>query len=747
MILESGAKAKTVKKYLGKDWIVQACGGHVEDLPSKGSKDSSKSMWESTVDELPDPPWGWTTGAKKKITEMIKKAKLSNVEEIFIATDPDREGEFIAWRLSEIFSKRGFKNQQRVTFNEITENSVIKSLSEARKIDYALVDSAKVRRFMDRLVGFECSRFSRSWQLASMGRVQTPTLGFIVEREIERDNHVPISYHSVNLDSGDINFKVRFHDKEEDGAWVDEKGKHYPDRTYDLELADRSVENLVKNNNIEIQSIKNGKNARKPKPPFTTDTLLQTASSTRGWSVSRTSNVAGALYNSGHVTYIRTDSTRTNQEARDTAKKYIKNQFGDEYLGVGALGADAKKGSKNVQDAHEAIRPTRPEIKELLDEKEEANTLYRLIWSRFTASQMSDSIRETRSIMAKTNNFEKSITGMASWRIHPGWEIVYSEYQSNIKTKPPEYPLLEGSIWELDIKKDNPDLVSDQTKPPRRFSESSIVQQMKKAGIGRPSTYVSTIQTLNKRKYVENISGSLKPTEAGTIMWSEVVPFYNEQEDKKGLFDTKFTAKMEMDLDGIENSSKSAPEVWHQFVKNFKELNESAKTNKRSIPSKKQIQLLNDLITNMNELERNDALKGKVISELTGEEMRNTLDELIEKGGTFPPSDKQIGLIIKLTDKLNLQLEKVLKDGGAKDLESLTGGREGTASTIIGKLIGMDGESPATEPQVKAINTMSERLGIKIEDAMSIVKATTIDEINKKDASDLIGKMKKMKKR
>ena len=147
---------------------------------------------------------------------------------------------------------------------------------------------------------------------------------------------------------------------------------------------------------------------------------------------------------------------------------------------------------------------------------------------------MSDSIRETRSIMAKTNNFEKSITGMASWRIHPGWEIVYSEYQSNIKTKPPEYPLLEGSIWELDIKKDNPDLVSDQTKPPRRFSESSIVQQMKKAGIGRPSTYVSTIQTLNKRKYVENISGSLKPTEAGTIMWSEVVPFYNEQEDKKG---------------------------------------------------------------------------------------------------------------------------------------------------------------------------------------------------------------------
>ncbi|MBT5613543.1 MAG: type I DNA topoisomerase, partial [Euryarchaeota archaeon] len=153
MILESGAKANTVKKYLGKEWIVQACGGHVEDLPSKGSKDSSKSMWESDLDTLPEPPWSWTIGAKKKITEMIKHAKSSNVNEIYIATDPDREGEFIAWRLSEIFIKKGFSNQKRVTFNEITEESVIKSLSDAREIDYSLVDSAKVRRFMDRLVG------------------------------------------------------------------------------------------------------------------------------------------------------------------------------------------------------------------------------------------------------------------------------------------------------------------------------------------------------------------------------------------------------------------------------------------------------------------------------------------------------------------------------------------------------------------------------------------------------------------
>jgi len=195
MILESGAKAKTVKKYLGKGWIVQACGGHVQDLPSKGSKDLQSQCGILKEMFCLNHHGGWTSGAQKKITDLVKKAKSSNVEEVYIATDPDREGEFIAWRLSIIFAK--FPSQKRVTFNEITESSVQKAIDEAREIDTALVDSAKVRRFMDRLVGFECSRFSRSWRLASMGRVQTPTLGFIIERELLREKHVPIVYNSV----------------------------------------------------------------------------------------------------------------------------------------------------------------------------------------------------------------------------------------------------------------------------------------------------------------------------------------------------------------------------------------------------------------------------------------------------------------------------------------------------------------------------------------------------------------------
>ena len=744
MILESGAKAKTVKKYLGKGWIVQACGGHVQDLPSKGSKGSSKSMWDSERNVLPDPPWGWTSGAQKKITDLVKKAKSSKVDEVFIATDPDREGEFIAWRLSMIFAK--FPSQKRVTFNEITEKSVKHAIENARDIDTALVDSAKVRRFMDRLVGFECSRFSRSWKLASMGRVQTPTLGFIVEREILRDQHVPISYYSVNFDSNDVNFKIRFHEKDDPEAWLDDAGKHFPDRTFNEELARDAISKLNINKTIKIQSVKEGKNKRSPKPPFTTDTMLQSASSNLGWSVARTSSVAGELYNSGHVTYIRTDSTRTNEDARKTIKDFIKEKYGENHLGPGALGADAKKGSSNVQDAHEAIRPTRPEVPQLSDVKDDQQLLYQLIWSRFAGSQMSNSIRETRSIQATTDNLDKKITGTASWRIHPGWEAVYGLYHKEVKLEPPESKLTNGSIWELEFGDESPKLIDDETKPPRRFSESSIVQEMKKEGIGRPSTYVSTIQTLNKRKYVENNSGALIPTDAGRTMWLEVVPFYNEQ-NENGLFAAQFTAKMEADLDTIENDTQSAPKVWHDFVDVFKEMNDVAKTKKRSIPSKRQIELLNNLVKNMSDDDVFKSLQGKKPEELTGEEMRLTLDKIIQEGGDFPASDKQMKLIIKLADQLGHNLEEICKMSETDDINKLTGGKDGTASNLIDILIKQSQLLPASEPQVKLVNKLAVREEVPLSDILSIADIVSIDEMTKQDASKIIDTiMKKNKK-
>ncbi|MBC64543.1 MAG: DNA topoisomerase 1 [Euryarchaeota archaeon] len=745
MILESGAKAKTVKKYLGKGWIVQACGGHVQDLPSKGSKGSSKSMWESEKGTLPEPPWGWTPGAEKKIKDMIKKAKKANVDEIYIATDPDREGEFIAWRLSIIFSD--FDSQKRVTFNEITEKSVNEAINEARDIDTALVNSAKVRRFMDRLVGFECSRFSRTWKLASMGRVQTPTLGFIVERELLREKHVPINYHSVNFKIDNVNFKIRFHEKNDSEAWLDDDGKHFPDRTFDEKLANQSIEILNKNKNIEIVSVKEGKSSRSPKPPFTTDTMLQAASSTLGWSVSKTSSIAGELYNLGHVTYIRTDSTRTNEDAREIVKKLIKDKYGEKFLGKGVLGPDAKKGTNNVQDAHEAIRPTRPEVAQLTEDlNQDLKTLYKLIWARFAASQMSNSIRETRRIEAKTENFNKKITGTASWRTHPGWEVVFNDYQKDIIETPPNNNLEKGAKWGIICNNENPQLVSDETKPPRRYSESSIVQQMKKVGIGRPSTYVSTIQTLNKRKYVENNSGSLIPTDSGRTMWLEVVPFFNEQESR-GLFNTDFTAKMESNLDTIEDSSQSAPKIWHDFVEKFVIINENAKTKKRSTPSKRQIELLNNLMKNMNENELANYLKGKKPNELTGDEMRETLDLIIKEGGDFPASEKQMNLIIKLSDQLGYKLEDICKIVSIDDINDLTGGKDGTASKVIDQLINESQLLPATESQVKLINKIATREELPLSDILSIADIVSIEELTKKDASKIIDTvMKKNKK-
>ncbi len=745
MILESGAKAKTVKKYLGKGWIVQACGGHVQDLPSKGSKGSSKSMWESEKGTLPEPPWGWTPGAEKKIKDMIKKAKKANVDEIYIATDPDREGEFIAWRLSIIFSD--FDSQKRVTFNEITEKSVNEAINEARDIDTALVNSAKVRRFMDRLVGFECSRFSRTWKLASMGRVQTPTLGFIVERELLREKHVPINYHSVNFKIDNVNFKIRFHEKNDSEAWLDDDGKHFPDRTFDEKLANQSIEILNKNKNIEIVSVKEGKSSRSPKPPFTTDTMLQAASSTLGWSVSKTSSIAGELYNLGHVTYIRTDSTRTNEDAREIVKKLIKDKYGEKFLGKGVLGPDAKKGTNNVQDAHEAIRPTRPEVAQLTEDlNQDLKTLYKLIWARFAASQMSNSIRETRRIEAKTENFNKKITGTASWRTHPGWEVVFNDYQKDIIETPPSNNLEKGAKWGIICNNENPQLVSDETKPPRRYSESSIVQQMKKVGIGRPSTYVSTIQTLNKRKYVENNSGSLIPTDSGRTMWLEVVPFFNEQESR-GLFNTDFTAKMESNLDTIEDSSQSAPKIWHDFVEKFVIINENAKTKKRSTPSKRQIELLNNLMKNMNENELANYLKGRKPNELTGDEMRETLDLIIKEGGDFPASEKQMNLIIKLSDQLGYKLEDICKIVSIDDINDLTGGKDGTASKVIDQLINESQLLPATESQVKLINKIATREELPLSDILSIADIVSIEELTKKDASKIIDTvMKKNKK-
>ncbi len=748
MILESGAKARTIKKYLGKGWIVDACNGHVQDLPTRGgTKQDNKAMWSSKEGELPNPPWSYTDRAEKIISKLIKKAQTNSVEEIYIATDPDREGEFIAWRLKEIFSD--YDSIYRVSFNEITNSAVQEAIESPRDIDMDLVDAAKVRRFMDRLVGFRCSRFSRSWNLASMGRVQTPTLGFIVERELERDAHVPIPYHSVKVDSNGVSFKVRFHEKDHEGAWKDDDGKHHPDRTFDGELAESALEKIRDSDGLVLESVKEGKTNRKPQPPFTTESMLRAANGRMGWSIGRTNRVATALYQSGHITYIRTDSTRTSKAARDRIRSLIEKEYGSNHLGSGALGPDAKKGASNVQDAHEAIRPTQPEVKTLTDVDADQQSLYRLIWGRFAASQMSDSVRERRDLVAKASDLELQLYGTSSWRIHAGWEAVYSA-DKDVKTEPPGVGFELGTTWGFTSNEENPLLTSDETKPPRRFTESSIIQEMKKADIGRPSTYLTTVGKLVDRGYVDKEGSSLIPTDQGRLLWIEVVPFYGSDENSsgtisEGLFTPRFTALMESSLDEVEDGDTSGAIVWHKFVTDFRNMHNIALELRKQKPTVKQLNFIINRTSRMSDDSKSELFQGKNTDELTGEDARRIIEELNNSSdGDIPPSEKQMALIIRLADKNSVDLEPILTELGHNDLDELTGGRDGTASSLINKLIGIDKDSPATEKQVATIKSMSENLEISIEDAMAIGEVTTIDEITKNEASGLIGTMKKM---
>ena len=730
VILESGAKAKTIKKYLGKGWIVDACNGHVQDLPV-----NNKAMWAYKDGELPNPPWSWTDEkAERKLSTIMNKASKSSVNEIFIATDPDREGEFIAWRLKEILSD--FDSIQRISFNEITKDAVTSAISEPRDVDMDLVNAAIVRRLIDRLVGWRCSKFCKSWKLKSMGRVQTPTLGFIVEKELERENHVPKEYHSVSVPSNGIEMNVRFHESDDPDAWLDDDGKHHPNRTSKTKLAEKTVDQINYSTKLTLTEAKEGTVNRKPKPPFTTDTMLQTANSTLGWSISKTSGVASSLYNGGHITYIRTDSTRTNEKARESIRNHISGKLGEKYLGQG-VGESGKKNS-NVQDAHEAIRPSDPTIENAGKDTDEKN-LYQLIWSRFAASQMSNSVRERRTLKFSCDGVDVPITGTASWRTHDGWENVFSWSMGEVQTKPPEVGFSIGESWDIDSKAE---MTVDFTKPPRRFTESSIIQEMKKSGIGRPSTYVSMVKNLELKKYVEKDGSSLIPTKNGRTLWLDVAPHYNQPDGE--LFSADFTAIMESDLDSIEDGLSEAHSKWTEFEQLFRKIHLLALEKRKEKPTVKQIDYLQRILANMSEQEVSDILQDKSLKDLSGDEVKNILDEISEERKTnMAPSEKQIALIIRVSDKLGLELDGILGEIGLTDLSELTGGKDGSASELIDRLLNMDRNSPATERQVSAIISMVEKLEMPIEQALEAVRTESIETITKSDASILIGNLKK----
>ena len=763
VIVESGAKSKTIQKYLGSDYYVEACVGHIQNLPSTPSPhpDTSKALWNSKDDELPSPPWDWVyrksgnrvSSSEKIISEILKKAKSKKVKSVYVATDPDREGEFIAWRLFEIFTENGYENIFRITFNEITESAVTEALSNPTKVDMNLVEGAIVRILIDRLVGYRASNFAKSWDLASMGRVQTPTCGFLVEREMERDKFKPIPYYSVKVNCEGVVFSVIFHDKDDKDAWADGDGKINKERTFDAELATHAIDSLNKNRAIHISDVNDGTYSRNPKPAFETQTLIKTAGVTLGWSSSNVMKYAAELYNAGHTTYMRTDSTRTSTSARESVRSYISQEWGDDYLGAGVIGKSKSK--QNVQDAHEAIRPTRPDVRMPDGLSLEQAKLYKLIWARFAASQMSKSAYERRTLICNVDGFEKDLRGTVSWCTHLGWELAFSDVKSLPPTSPPDFDFSTGNKLTLDDEEENPKLIDEETKPPPRYKEHTLIEEMKSRGIGRPSTWVGTINKLKqKREYrnrktippycVLDDGGSLVPTDNGKLMWQEVAPYYEAPVDDgtiSFLFSPEFTADLEVRLDLVESGDRSAGSVYHGFLKHFKNIHETAQEKKREKPTFKQKNFFERHCKRLSSDEIEDLLNGKSVDELTGSEMSDILDKLVKKG--TPPSDKQIDFIKVLMTQCEMDEKEALELVELQSLDELT---SKTASNLIKALKEKTGPSPASEKQVKFIETLVEQAELDEEKACALVDLKSYSELSggrEGNASQLIGLLRK----
>ena len=737
LIVESGAKSKTIQKYLGKGWIVEACGGHVRDLPtSRDTKDGKKAMWASKVDKLPNPPWEWTSNAERAIGKIISKSRDKNVENVYIATDPDREGEFIAWQLMLIFAEEGFSNIWRITFHEITKDAVQASIDNRGDVDHNLVSAAKVRRFMDRLVGFRASKFSRSWSLPAMGRVQTPTLGFIVDKELEREAFVPQPYFSVHADAGKIRWNARFHDKSDSQAWIDDKGKFHANRTNDADLAKQAYD--AANSGLSLTSVEPSEYKSNPSPPFTTDTLLMKAGSDMNWNPGRTMKIASELYQAGHITYIRTDSTRTNQGARDEIQSFIRENWGEDHVGKGVVGPDVKGDSANVQDAHEAIRPTRPQVGSPDGLSAEQERLYRLVWARFAGSQMSPSRYNRLSMIAEATGFDRPFSGTASWRIHSGWEAAFKGIRKEPATAPPSFDAEIGTSLDLDGTdgdEENPCLREDETKPPARYKQHSIVQKMKAEGIGRPSTYATTISKLLSRKYVQEENGSLQPSDNGRTLWLDVAPYYDRSSHGVDghLFGTDFTAEMEGNLDAIEKGNTSAPKEWHTFSEHFQALHLTALEKKKQKPTPKQLDYFNRITKNLSEEEVTTFTGGKSPNDMTGGEIREILDVITKAhpADKQPASEKQTNWIVALAESASLSEEEACSKVGLKAFSELTGGRNGSASKLIEQLLKVAQSTPreASEKQLNWIAKLVERAELNESDACALVEAKSYSDL------------------
>ncbi len=545
VIVESPTKCKTIGQYLGNEYKVMASIGHIRDLSTSG-----RGGLGVDIDNGFKPSYTISKD-KYEVINNLKKA-VAKSDEVILATDPDREGEAIAWHLCEVL-KLDVDNTKRLEFHEITKKAILKALANPRTIEMNLVASQETRRILDRIIGFKLSYLlQKKIKSRSAGRVQSVTLKFLVDREREIENFTPEEYWEVSGDFSNHSIKAQL---------VAYEGKNI--KIANEKEVDEIINALPKE--FTVDSFETVTKKKEPRLPFTTSTLQQEAFNHFHYSTKKTSILAQHLYEGieingelhGLITYMRTDSTRLSPEFVDSAKEYIKEKYGEEYVGYIHKG----KANANIQDAHEAIRPTYLElspdkVKSSLP-RDEYN-IYRLIYARALASLMSSRIDEVTTLKLLGNGY--LFKAEASKLSFAGYDKVYKEFSGNGKdTSLPDFT----NVKTLPLNK--VEKTQHFTKAPARFSEAKIVKLMEEKGIGRPSTYASTISTLSLRRYITSEKGIMIPTDQGKLTVDELVKFF------PNFMDPSYTAEMETMLDDIVAGDNSKQQLLENFYVGFNE--------------------------------------------------------------------------------------------------------------------------------------------------------------------------------
>ena len=540
VIVESPSKSKTIEKYLGKDYKVVSSKGHIRDLSTTGQYGLGVDIENGFV-----PNYVAIKGKNSVIKELKRDVKESDF--VYLASDPDREGEAIAWHLKDALGIKD-KNYKRVLFNEITKDKVIEAINNPTVINEDLVHSQETRRILDRIIGFRLSKLLQSKIGAkSAGRVQSVALKLIVDREREILAFIPEEYWTIVAKFGEFDAEL-FKYKSDD---IELKRKEDADKVLNS-ISDTYV----------VEMIEKKEKNKKSKLPFITSTLQQEASTKLGFSAKKTMSLAQKLYEGidlgsetvGLISYMRTDSTRLSDDFTRPAMKYIEENFGKNYVGY----IKASKKTDNVQDAHEAIRPTSilrepTKVKQYLSSDE--FKLYSMIYKRAVASLMADAKVNQTTVVFDNNNYKFKTTG--SILIFDGYLKLYKDYESSEDKILPEF-VQDGSLVTTDVE-------SSQhfTNPPARYTEAKLIKEMEELGIGRPSTYAKTIDTIKEREYVELVEKKFKPTEIGIETTDKLQEFFGD------LINVEYTRDMEEDLDEIALGKLVWNEVLGEFYKLF----------------------------------------------------------------------------------------------------------------------------------------------------------------------------------